>query len=53
MLETSIERVKADAHLGRKLSELKALREQGWQVTALIAPDQKTVVLLACRETSS
>jgi hypothetical protein len=37
-----------DQWFGRHLDEWKALRPE-WDVTALIAPDQKTVVFLACQ----
>lgn len=48
-LESAIERVPADKRLSRKLNELHELACGGWSVSALLAPDSKTVVLLACR----
>lgn len=43
-----IERIPASS-LNRRLDEWKALQQEGWSVTALAAPDRRTVVLLACR----
>lgn len=45
-----IERVPSDLRLANKLGEYRQLGKSGWDVTALLAPDSKTVVLLACRE---
>jgi hypothetical protein len=42
-----IERVPSDSQLSKRLAEWGALRRDGWDVTALLAPDRKTVVLLA------
>jgi hypothetical protein len=47
--ETRIERVPVDAHLADRISEWKTWKRYGWQVTALIAPDERTVLVLACR----
>jgi len=43
-----IERVPS-SQLNRKLDEWKQLQRAGWDVTALAAPDGRSVVLLACR----
>lgn len=48
-LESMLERVPSDLRLGSRLAEWKALRNDGWEVHALLAPDAKTVVLIACR----
>jgi hypothetical protein len=48
-LEAFIERVPSDSRLGDKLDEWKHLSREGWDVTALLAPDSKTVVGLGCR----
>jgi hypothetical protein len=45
-----IERVTVDRYFGDQLDVWKNLRQDGWSVEALIAPDQKTVVFLACKE---
>lgn len=45
-----IERVPSDPRLASKLQEYKRLREDGWDVTALLAPDSRTVLLMACRQ---
>lgn len=47
-LETMIERVPA-GELTRRVPEWKRLREQGWVLTVLVAPDSRTVVALGCR----
>lgn len=52
-MRTRIERVPVDAQLQYRLDDLKALRAEGWDVMALLAPDQKTVVLLALRDEGS
>ena len=45
-----IERVPLDGYFGRNVLDVyKPLRDEGWDVEILIAPDQKTVVCLACR----
>jgi len=49
MIETMIERV-AVKSFGNALKEWKALQATGWSVTALLAPDKRTCVLLACRD---
>lgn len=49
-VESRLERVPADATLPRHLAEYKTLAAHDWDVTVLLAPDSKTVVLLACRE---
>jgi len=47
-MRTMIERVVVDKWFTRHMDEWKALRPE-WDVTALIAPDKKTVVFLAVR----
>ena len=49
-VQTMIERVPSDRYFGRTLDVWKPLRHEGWDVTALLAPDKKTVVYLACRQ---
>jgi len=44
-----IERVPSDKKLSAHLSRYRELAREGWDVTALLAPDSKTVVLMACR----
>jgi hypothetical protein len=50
--EAMIERVplNTSASFASTLDEWKALRSEGWSVSCLIAPDQRSVVWLACRE---
>lgn len=48
-VRSMIERVPVDAGLGRRISEWKALRAEGWDVAAAVARDRTHVVLLACR----
>ena len=48
-LETYLARVPSDSHLATHLAEWKAMRRNGWDLTALVAPDAKTVVALGCR----
>jgi hypothetical protein len=43
-----IERVPS-AEINRRLDGWKLLQQAGWNVTVLIAPDSKTVVVLACK----
>lgn len=43
-----IERVPSDPRLAARLQEYRQLARDGWNVTALLAPDSKTVVLIAC-----
>ena len=45
---TMIERVPSDPRLAGELQRYKELARAGWDVTALLAPDSKTVVLMAC-----
>jgi hypothetical protein len=46
-----IERVVVDRFFGHHLDYWKGLRRDDWDVTALTAPDKKTVVFLACKTT--
>ena len=46
---TMIERVPSDRNLTNVIEQWKALRPE-WDVTALVAPDKKTVVFLAYKE---
>jgi len=48
-LETFLERVPSDAHLPDALARWKQMQREGWDLTALVAPDSKTVVALGCR----
>lgn len=48
-LQTMIERVPADKGTAKWFQGWKALRADGWQVTVLVAPGQKSLVGLACR----
>lgn len=52
-IRTMIERVPS-SQLARgvdpPLDQWKRLRGEGWDVTALIAPDKLTIVFLACRD---
>jgi hypothetical protein len=50
-LETFVERVPSDVKLPTHLSRWKQLQREGWDVTALIAPDSKSVIALGCRGT--
>lgn len=50
---TRIERVPADTKLSAAIDAWKALREDGWDVTALVAPDKRTVVFLALKQGGS
>jgi hypothetical protein len=45
-----IERVPVGRDLSRHIGTWRALRDDGWDVSALVAPDQTTVVFLACKE---
>lgn len=47
--EWFIERVPTDKHLGDLIARWRKMSERGWDVTALIAADSKTVVALGCR----
>lgn len=47
--EWFIERVPADTRLAGRLEDLRQLQRAGWDVHALLAPNQRTVVLLGCR----
>jgi DNA polymerase IIIc chi subunit len=48
-LETFIERVPSDHTLAAAIDRWKAMRADGWDLVALIAPDSKTVIALGCR----
>lgn len=48
-VESMIERVPSDFRISIRLGEYKDLARQGWAVSALLAPDSKTMVLIACR----
>lgn len=48
-LEVFLERVPSDVHLTDHLASWKAMQRNGWDLTALVAPDSKTVVALGCR----
>jgi hypothetical protein len=48
-VRTWIERVEVDRYFGNRLDEWKAMKRDGWQLTVLIAPGSKTVVVLAWR----
>lgn len=48
-LETFVERVPVDSFLSAHIDRWKAMRRDGWDVTALLAPDSRSVVCLACR----
>jgi hypothetical protein len=47
--ETFIERVPSNSDLPKRIEEWKILRRSGWDMTALLAPDSKTVLALGCR----
>ena len=47
--EWFIERVAADKTLSNEIERWKTMSACGWDVTALLAPDSKTVVALGCR----
>jgi hypothetical protein len=47
--ETFIERVPSNSDLPKRIEEWKILRRSGWDLTALLAPDSKTVLALGCR----
>lgn len=49
-VRTMIERVPSDPRLAGELQRYKRLAHEGWSVSALLAPDSRSVVLLACRE---
>jgi hypothetical protein len=53
IVESRIERVVVDNRLQWHISRWKGWRRYGWQITALVAPDERTVVALACRTRSS
>lgn len=46
MTDYFIERVATDKQLARHLEDWKQLRRAGWDVTVLLAPDQRTVIAL-------
>ena len=46
-VESMIERVPSDFRISTRLGEYKALAREGWNVKALLAPDSKTMVLIA------
>lgn len=46
-VQTRIERVYGNP--SGKATEYKQLRREGWDVVALVAPDCRSVVFLACR----
>ena len=53
-IEWFIERVAADSHIGGRtepvhLDRWKAMKADGWELTVLVSPDQKTVVALGFR----
>jgi hypothetical protein len=48
-LEWFVERVPCDNRLGDRIDGWKQLVRDGWDVTALLAPDSKTVLALGCR----
>ncbi len=48
-LEVFIERVPADSKLPGVLARWKEMQRDGWDLTALVARDSKTVVALGCR----
>lgn len=39
-----IERVPSDARLTHELGRWKKMRDEGWDLTVLVAPDRKSVV---------
>ena len=43
------ERVAADAALAAHIARWRRMAEDGWDITALVAPDSKTVVAIGCR----
>lgn len=47
--EWFIERVPADSQLSDQIDRWKTMSACGWDVTALISPDSRTVVALGCR----
>jgi hypothetical protein len=47
--EWFIERVPSDSRLGAEIERWKTMVACGWDVTALVAGDSKTVVALGCR----
>lgn len=47
--EWFIERVPSDARLTGHIDRWRTMSACGWDVTALVAPDSKTVVALGCR----
>lgn len=48
--EWRLERIPTDPRMGERLYEYKQLAREGWSVSALLAPDSKTVVLIGCKE---
>jgi hypothetical protein len=53
-VKTFIERVPCDSHIGGRTDPVyldlwKAMMAEGWELTVLIAPDQKTLVALGWR----
>jgi hypothetical protein len=49
LIRTWIERVPA-SELNRSIDAWKQMRREGWDVTVLITPDRKTVIVLAVSE---
>lgn len=47
--ESIIDRQPVDTWFGYWLEGCKHLRDQGWDVTVLLARDEKTAVMVACR----
>ena len=47
-VEMFIERVPSDKILNRSIERWKRMRDNGWDVAALLAPDTRTVVALGC-----
>lgn len=48
-IRSMIERAPADGKLLERIGAYKALRSAGWDVTALVAPDRRSVVFMACQ----
>lgn len=47
--EWMIERVPSDSELATRIDGWRELAGAGWDITALVAPDSRSVVALGCR----
>jgi hypothetical protein len=52
IVESRIERVVVDGTLQWKIERWKRWRRWGWDIQALVARDERSVVCLACRTSS-